>query len=164
MIFFGFVFYFACLFLCEIKDRLQKTSLVVRWLRTCLQCRGHGFYPLSRKIPYARGRLSSCITTTEPTCPQPCSSTVTSPRTSAGEQPPLATTRESLSAAMKTQCRKKKYIKKKKAGCRVERAHPVKTWKTSVNPCLFDQGLLFLKCLSQRDVVSSKFNPVCKMP
>ena len=113
MIFFGFVFYFACLFLCEIKGRLQKTSLVVRWLRTCLPCRGHGFYPLSGKIPYARGRLSSCTTTTEPTCPQPCSSTLRSPRTSAGEQPPLATARESLSAAMKTQCRKKKYIKKK---------------------------------------------------
>ena len=34
---------------------------------TC-QCRGHGFDPWSRKIPYAMEQISPCATTTEPVC------------------------------------------------------------------------------------------------
>ena len=37
------------------------------WESAC-RCRGHGFYPWSRKIPHASEQLSPCATTTEPTC------------------------------------------------------------------------------------------------
>ena len=35
------------------------------WEYIC-QCRGHGFEPLSGKIPHAVAQLSLCATTTEP--------------------------------------------------------------------------------------------------
>ena len=42
------------------------TSLVVQWLESAAQCRGHGFEPWSVKIPHAAEQLSPCATTTEP--------------------------------------------------------------------------------------------------
>ena len=47
-------------------------SMVVQRLRICLP-RGHGFDPLSGKIPHATGQLSPGTTTTEPKHPRACS-------------------------------------------------------------------------------------------
>ena len=99
------------------KERKRGTSLVVQWLRICLPIQGHGFDPYSRKIPHAKGQLSPCPTTTEPTCcnyGSPCAlepglcnkrnhnnemSTPCNQRVPA----PLTKTRESPHTAMKTQ-------------------------------------------------------------
>ena len=37
---------------------IEGTSLVVQWLRICLQCKGHGFDPGSGKIAHAEGHLN----------------------------------------------------------------------------------------------------------
>ena len=39
------------------------------WESTCL-CSGHGFHPLSRRIPHASGQLGPWATTTEPESPR----------------------------------------------------------------------------------------------
>ena len=68
---------------------------------------GTWFHPWSKKILHATEQLSLCAEATEPVLWIPCSVTKggmarRSPRTTAGEQPPLATTRESPHAATKT--------------------------------------------------------------
>ena len=42
--------------------------LVVQWLKSTWQCRGHGFKLSSGKSPHALGQLSPCITTSESAC------------------------------------------------------------------------------------------------
>ena len=41
----------------EVKDDINRASLVAQWLRICLPMQGHGFEPWSGKIPYAAERL-----------------------------------------------------------------------------------------------------------
>ena len=69
----NFIFSWSDLFLWILSfglhsDKASRTSLVFQWLRICLQCRGHGFNPCSRKIPHTKQQLGPCITTTEHTC------------------------------------------------------------------------------------------------
>ena len=96
-------------------------SLVVQRLRTHLRMQGTWFNSWSGKIPHDSGQLSPCATTTEACMPwSPCSrtreaTTVRSPRTATGEQPPLSATRESPWAASKTQHSQKERKKKTEA-------------------------------------------------
>ena len=85
-----------------------QTSLVVQWLRIHCQCRGEGFNSWSGKIPHAIEQLSPCTANTEPACFTACAlqreaTAMRNPRTKSREQPPLAETSKSLSAARKTQ-------------------------------------------------------------
>ena len=41
----------------EVKDDINRASLVAQWLKICLPMQGHGFEPWSGKIPYAAERL-----------------------------------------------------------------------------------------------------------
>ena len=82
---------------------------------TC-QCRRHSFDPWSGKIPQATGQLSPRATTAAaPVLQTPESTTretttVRSLWTTTGEQPPLAATRESPGAAVKTQHNQNKFF------------------------------------------------------
>ena len=78
---------------------VQRTSLVVQWLRI-LSWFG--------KIPHAAGPLCPCVTTTEPSHPEPVGCSERSPHGEKPadhnrEHPPPAATRESPCAATKTQ-------------------------------------------------------------
>ena len=77
-----------------------RASLVVQWLRICLQCRGHGFEPWSGKIPHAVEQLGPWATTTEPAHLEPV---LHNKRGHDREWPLLAATRESSSTETKTQ-------------------------------------------------------------
>ena len=44
----------------------ERISLIVQWLRTSCQCRGHKFNPSSWKIPHAEGQLKVGAMSTEP--------------------------------------------------------------------------------------------------
>ena len=81
------------------------------WESAC-QCRGHGFEPLSGKIPHATEQLGPWATITEPACLEPV---LRNRRGHDGERPvhhdkewpPLAATRESPRTETKTQHRHK---------------------------------------------------------
>ena len=47
-------------------------SLMVQWLESACECRGHGLYPWLREILHAMGQLSPCATTTEARVPRVC--------------------------------------------------------------------------------------------
>ena len=86
-----------------------RTSLMVPCgQESACQCNGHQFNPQSRKIPNAAQQLSPCATTAEPACLE----SVLHKRSHCNEMPTycnkeqlLLTIRESLHAAMKTQCK-----------------------------------------------------------
>ena len=93
------------------KAHLQEGSpgafLAVQWLKSALQCKGHGLFPWSSKIPRAAGQRSLCSVATD--VPKgTCSSTGEATAVRAGEQPPLSATRESPHAATKPSSAKNK--------------------------------------------------------
>ena len=53
------------------KKKICATSRVVPWLGICLQCRGLGFDPWSKRIPHDEGQLSPGATTPEACEPRP---------------------------------------------------------------------------------------------
>ena len=56
-------------------NKYQINHSFLRWLsseESVYQCRRHGFYPGSGKIPHAVEQLSLCFTTTEPTSCRTC--------------------------------------------------------------------------------------------
>ena len=89
------------------KKRLRGASLVVWGTRIC--------NPWSGRILHAAGQLGWTPQLLKPECPNLCSATgeaaaTRSLRTATREQPPPASTRESPSAAMKTQHSHKQII------------------------------------------------------
>ena len=53
------------------KPSSPTASLVVPWLRTCQQCRRHGFDPWSGRLPQAAEQRSLCATTIDPAALEP---------------------------------------------------------------------------------------------
>ena len=49
-----------------IKNIIFRASLVVQWLRSACQRRGHEFHPRTGEISYTTKQRSLCTTTTEP--------------------------------------------------------------------------------------------------
>ena len=102
------------------------SSLVFQWFRIALQCKGHHFDPWLGKIPRAIEQLSPCATTTTKPTPQLLkprylepmlrrrSHCKEKPMHHHEEQPPLTATRESVSAATKTQHNQKQSNSNKK--------------------------------------------------
>ena len=85
----------------------KQTSLVVQWLRICLPMWGTHRSSGPEDFTYHRA-ASLGTTTTEPTCHRACApqqekSVMGRPRTTAREQPLIATTRDSLLVTAKTQ-------------------------------------------------------------
>ena len=83
------------------------TSLMVHWLRICLPMQRTWGRPWSGKIPHAAGQRSPWTQLLKPACLEPELSNKRSHHTEKSmlcneEQPPLAATRDSPSAAMKT--------------------------------------------------------------
>ena len=55
----------------ELQEQMAGTSLVVQWLESTCQRRGHRFSPWSGKVPQAMEQLSQYTTSTGPACLQP---------------------------------------------------------------------------------------------
>ena len=54
-----------------LKVNVSRTALMVPWLRTCQQCRRHGFDPWSGRLPQATEQRSLCATTIDPVALEP---------------------------------------------------------------------------------------------
>ena len=93
------------------SPHLKNLHLGVLWLSggkesTC-QCKGRGFGPWFEEIPRATGQLSPWAATAEPRHLEPVLRNNERPTHRDGEQPPLATIRESPPSATETQCSQK---------------------------------------------------------